>query len=135
MSETSELFQGGIADFICPMTNAFYEDPVVAEDRRTYSRAALLEYFDSCKQNNFQITSPLTREPMTESIVDDKDMAKAIREYKEKRKSAQGSSACIAYPLPCKTNACRAPGEKASPLRLFRNSGLCLRNSTACADF
>ena len=112
MSETSELFQGGIADFICPMTNAFYEDPVVAEDRRTYSRAALLEYFDSCKQNNFQITSPLTREPMTESIVDDKDMAKAIREYKEKRKSAQGSSACIAYPLPVQDECVQGSGRE-----------------------
>jgi hypothetical protein len=92
MSEPYELFQEGIAAFICPLTNSFYEDPVVAEDGQTYSRTALLDYF-SCKEKNDPITSPLTRNPMTESIVDDIDVANAIREYKEKRGSAQVSSA------------------------------------------
>ena len=40
-----DLLDDGIAAFVCPITNGLFEDPVVADDGRTYSRQAILDWF------------------------------------------------------------------------------------------
>ena len=77
----------GIHAFHCPITYGLLEDPVVADDRRTYSRQAILDWFQGCRTRQVPITSPWTREEMSERLVDNFDMKKAIEEYKEQREA------------------------------------------------
>ena len=83
----------GISAFLCPITNAVFEEPVVADDGRTYSQLALLEWFASCRQQGLPITSPFTRAEISERVVPNFDMAKAIKEYQAERVAAATTAA------------------------------------------
>ena len=43
---------------VCPITNAVLEEPMLAEDGRTYSKDAILAWFKSCSERQIPITSP-----------------------------------------------------------------------------
>jgi hypothetical protein len=101
-----DLLDEGISAFLCPITNAVFEDPVVADDGRTYSRPALLEWFASCRQQGLPITSPFTRAEISERVVANFDMAKAITEYQDERAAA---AATAAAPPSARTSAASAP--------------------------
>ena len=45
-------------NLVCPITNAIFEDPMVASDGRTYSKAALLDWLASRKERKLPVTSP-----------------------------------------------------------------------------
>ena len=68
----------------CPINNAVFEDPVQADDGHTYSKNAIESWFADCKERGAPLSSPLTREIMSESLSRSHTMEKAIREYKEK---------------------------------------------------
>ena len=90
------LLDDGIAAFVCPITNGLFEDPVVADDGRTYSRQAILDWFQGCRERQVPITSPYTREEMSERLVDNFDMKKAIKEYNDLQQLAQRGAALAA---------------------------------------
>ena len=77
----------GIHAFHCPITYVLFEDPVVADDGRTYSRQAILDWFKDCRRRQVPITSPLTRVEMSERLVDNFDMKRAVEEYIEQREA------------------------------------------------
>jgi hypothetical protein len=66
---------------VCPITNAIFEDPVVASDGRTYSRQALLAVMASFKERGLPITSPFG-ETLSESFEPDQNMVATIVKYR-----------------------------------------------------
>ena len=71
--------------FVCPITNAIMNEPVLADDGYTYSKNAILAWFKSCSERHLSITSPCTRENMSERLVPNSDIANSIEEYRERR--------------------------------------------------
>jgi len=61
-ANTDNLLDEGISAFVCPITNAVFEEPNVADDGRTYSKHAILDWFASCTARSLPLTSPFTRE-------------------------------------------------------------------------
>ena len=87
---------------VCPITNSLFEEPVVAEDGVTYSKRALLAWFESCKARGLPITSPCTREEISEDTKPNLNMIQAILQYKgegaareKARLSAEASGAPV----------------------------------------
>lgn len=68
--------------FVCPLTNSMMQEPVIADDGLSYSKQALLEYFEDCKRRQVAITSPSTRGEMSEHFVPNSALAKEIEEYR-----------------------------------------------------
>ncbi|XP_050428558.1 WD repeat, SAM and U-box domain-containing protein 1-like isoform X2 [Adelges cooleyi] len=61
-------------EFICPITQQIYRDPVICSDGYTYERAAIVSWFGRGK-----ITSPLTNEPLlSKSMTPNVTIKKAI---------------------------------------------------------
>jgi len=108
----------GISAFLCPITNAVFEEPVVADDGRTYSQLALLEWFASCRQQGLPITSPFTRAEISERVVPNFDMAKAIKEYQAERVAAATTAAAA----PCAPVA-RGPQQDAGAVTSLAELG------------
>ena len=69
----------------CPITNAIFEEPVVAEDGHTYSEQAIRDWFASCKERGLPVTSPLTRKEMSEQLTPNMGMKTTISAYREER--------------------------------------------------
>ena len=69
---------------VCPITNALFEEPVVASDGRTYSKAALCSLIASCRQRGLPATSPFG-DTLSEDFKPDLRMAAAILTYREAR--------------------------------------------------
>ena len=61
--------------FICPITYDIMVDPVVASDGNSYERAAIVDWFS---RNN---TSPITREPMPNTLIQNRNLKKMIQEW------------------------------------------------------
>jgi hypothetical protein len=61
MSGRRDASQAGppLWTLVCPITNAIFEEPVVASDGRTYSKQALRFLMASCKERGLPVTSPL----------------------------------------------------------------------------
>jgi hypothetical protein len=91
-----DLLDEDISAFVCPITNGLFEDPVVADDGRTYSRQAIVDWFEGCKSRQVSITSPFTREKISERLVDNFDMKRAIEEFAEKRVKAAADARAAA---------------------------------------
>jgi histone H2A len=68
---------------VCICTLSFFVDPVVAEDGRTYSRAALEQWFDSREDKGLEITSPETGKPMGRSLIESRDTERAVDQHRE----------------------------------------------------
>lgn len=71
---------GGVeapSDFCCPITHEVMVDPVIASDGHSYEREALVEILGGTK------ISPLTREPLDDTIIGNKTLLKRIRGYDE----------------------------------------------------
>jgi hypothetical protein len=61
MSGRRDASQSGppLWTLVCPITNAIFEEPVVASDGRTYSKQALRSFISSCSERGLPVTSPL----------------------------------------------------------------------------
>ena len=77
---------------VCPITNALFEEPVVASDGRTYSRAALCSLIASCKERGLPATSPFG-DTLSEDFKPDLRMAAAILTYREAREAMPAPAA------------------------------------------
>jgi hypothetical protein len=62
--------------FMCPITYDIMVDPVVATDGNSYERAAIAQWFASGKT-----TSPITREPMQNTLIQNRNLKKLIEEW------------------------------------------------------
>ena len=81
-----------LSSFVCPITNAILDEPMLAEDGRTYSKHVILAWFKSRSERQLPITSPCTRKPISESLVPNADIAKSIEEYRKRRQGEQSAS-------------------------------------------
>ena len=72
-------------NLVCPITNAIFEDPMVASDGRTYSKAALLDWLASRKERKLPVTSPFG-DTITENFSPNERMAAAINKYRKQRR-------------------------------------------------
>jgi hypothetical protein len=43
-----------------PITYEVFTDPVIASDGHTYERSSILHWFERCRQQGRELTSPLT---------------------------------------------------------------------------
>lgn len=82
MSAEGQVRAWPLWTFVCPLTNSILQDPVIADDGLTYSKQALLEYFEDCKRRKVAITSPSTREEMSDSMLPNSGLAKEIEKYR-----------------------------------------------------
>ena len=85
-----------LSSFVCPITNAILNEPVLADDGHTYSKHAILCWFKSLSERGLPIISPCTREccsrkPIAEHLVPDSDIAKSIEEYRKMRHEERSS--------------------------------------------
>jgi len=74
--------------FVCPITNGIFEEPMSADDGRTYSKHAILSWFKSCHEQQRPIISPCSRQPISENLVPNSDIVKSIEEYQKRECSA-----------------------------------------------
>mmetsp|Transcript_38099 Transcript_38099/g.74842 ORF Transcript_38099/g.74842 Transcript_38099/m.74842 type:complete len:182 (+) Transcript_38099:119-664(+) len=73
MSEPPEILK-------CPITHELFEDPVIAGDGFTYERSAILAAW-----KKHGMISPLTRQPMGSTLIENKATKSAVQEWREKR--------------------------------------------------
>ena len=96
---------------VCPITNAIFEEPVVASDGRTYSKKALRSLMASCKKRGLPFTSPFGK-TLTEKLEPDVNMA-AVLKYRAER-AAKMPARAAAGPVPSREALCaRAPDDDA----------------------
>ena len=72
---------------VCPITNAIFEEPVVASDERTYSKQALRSLMVSCAERGLPVTSPFG-DALSEKFEPDLKVAAAVHKYREERDAA-----------------------------------------------
>ena len=65
--------------FTCPIISDITNDPILADDGNFYDREAFLGWVATCNRNLTNLTSPLTRQPMTPSIRE----VRAVRDFNE----------------------------------------------------
>ena len=64
-------------DLMCPISQDLFEDPVLASDGHTYSRAGIEEWFRNGHHN-----SPLTQERLELTLYPNRAVAKNVQKYK-----------------------------------------------------
>ena len=72
---------------VCPITNSVFEEPVLADDKRTYSKSAMIKLIASYKARGLPITSPFGDE-ITEHLIPNENMVAALLEYRAAREQA-----------------------------------------------
>ena len=90
---------------VCPITNSLFEEPVVAEDGKTYSKRALLAWFESCKARGLPITSPCTREEISEDTKPNLNMIQAVLHHKGEGAAREKALSCMASLPPARAEA------------------------------
>jgi hypothetical protein len=76
----------------CPITYKIFEDPVKAEDGRTYERDGIEAWFESCRKRNIAITSPWTRLEMGTGLETNSEAAAQARRLREELLHRSGSA-------------------------------------------
>ena len=72
-------------ELVCPIMGDFMEDPVVAEDGRSYERDMIAAWFAQCTASGQPCTSPVTREPMGSRLVENGTLKRTISELREQQ--------------------------------------------------
>ncbi len=68
--------------FYCPILMRIFEEPVKAEDGRTYDREGIEAWFETCRVKNEPITSPWTRERMGQVLRPDWEAAESAEKVR-----------------------------------------------------
>ena len=105
---------------ICPITNAIFEEPVVASDGRTYSKRALRSLMASCAERGLPVTSPFG-DALSEKLEPDVKIAAAVRKYREER-AARMPPRAAAGPVPSRPAAQRG-ATSSQPLKSIAELG------------
>jgi hypothetical protein len=66
------------AEFLCPISGDVMQDPVIADDGRTYDRRMITTWFEACRTRMVPITSPWTRELISTTLREDTMLKKKI---------------------------------------------------------
>ena len=74
-----------LSTFVCPITNAIFDEPMLADDGRTYSKHAIFAWFESCSERQLPVISPCTRKPMSKFLKPNSHISKSIEEYRKRR--------------------------------------------------
>ena len=78
-------------EFICPISNFLMEDPVLAEDGRSYEREMIEAWFAQlAAQGQRHMTSPVTRQRMGRSLRANDTVKRAIAELHERQAAKPG---------------------------------------------
>eukprot|EP01043_Picozoa_sp_COSAG02_P008149 COSAG02_NODE_254_length_26937_cov_16.503950_28_plen_721_part_00 len=77
-------------EFRCPISGDLMEDPVVAEDRRSYERDIIEAWFAQCIARGQPRTSPVTREAVGARLVENYSLKQAIAELREQQHKLRG---------------------------------------------
>jgi GTP-binding protein EngB required for normal cell division len=110
-------------EFFCPIGGDLMEDPVVASDGRSYSRTLIEQWFEQCRRQGLESpTSPITREPMDDRLLDNIALRLAIEHMRDIRAEAEAEAEAPS-PAPAPNQAQEA--DAARKARLHR------MNSTA----
>lgn len=73
-------------EFICPISQEVMEDPVEASDKKVYDRTSIEEWMKT------NLTSPITREVLTNVLKPQSDRKEQILEWKQKQNSTSLST-------------------------------------------
>lgn len=76
-------------DFRCPITGELMEDPVVAEDGRSYERELIRQWFAQCTVQGTPITSPITREEIGSRLVSNRALKQSLAQLLEQQQQQQ----------------------------------------------
>ncbi len=76
-------FQEEDYDLICPILNDVFEDPVKAEDGKTYDRSGIEAWFESCERLGVPTLSPWTRQAMGKRLHNDEAAAGAAKKQRQ----------------------------------------------------
>ena len=106
-------------DFNCPIGGDIMEDPVVAEDGRSYSRELIEMWFEQCRSQDQEITSPITRAPMGDTLTENISLRGAIEELQAHRRSDAAEA-----PSPAPVPSCSAEEIEAARQRAQRFASL-----------
>ncbi|MBX9705267.1 MAG: U-box domain-containing protein, partial [Gammaproteobacteria bacterium] len=68
-------------EFICPITGEIMIDPVVAEDGRSYERAAIAEWFQRRFEAGLPPTAPLTGGAITPNLMPNTNLRNTIQTW------------------------------------------------------
>lgn len=82
MSDENE-FDAAPPEFICPITSTLMNDPVTADDNKNYEREAIKAWIQRTAP---QITSPLTRQPMSAVLRPNKELKKEILQWRRRHR-------------------------------------------------
>ncbi len=86
LAATDGVAPGGVVvphDFRCPITGELMEDPVVAEDGRSYERAQIRQWFAQCTTQGVPITSPFTREEIGPRLLSNHALKQSLAQLLE----------------------------------------------------
>jgi hypothetical protein len=90
LKDESDLLLSGLADFVCPISGALLQNPVLADDGHNYERESIESWFRTCKAFGLAITSPWTRAVMSENLRDNIELKMKIAKAIYDRSSANG---------------------------------------------
>ena len=68
--------------FLCPISKGVMFDPVIASDGRNYDRKSIEEWIRTCNSN---VTSPITRERMSTTLFDNRELKERVMEWMESK--------------------------------------------------
>jgi GTP-binding protein EngB required for normal cell division len=78
--------------FIDPITLDIMNDPVIAEDGKTYDRYSITLWFENQKRRGFRLTSPLTGVNLvSDSLAENKELKAELHSFKASKSSIQVS--------------------------------------------
>ena len=90
-------------DLVDIISQDILEDPVIAEDGYTYSRRSLLWWIAFCAEQDVELTSPITDQPMGPSMIDNDHADQYLEELDEKlspyRRCSQLGELAIHQPM------------------------------------
>jgi GTP-binding protein EngB required for normal cell division len=80
--------------FVCPISNDIFQDPVKAEDGRTYDRSGIEAWFASCRQRGLPIVSPWTRKKIGTQLKADAAAASGAAKLRKRVKQTLHNPSC-----------------------------------------
>jgi GTP-binding protein EngB required for normal cell division len=78
--------------FRCPISGDLMDDPVIAQDGRSYERELIKRWFGQCHGQGKPLTSPVTREPMNPELRSNPTLKQSIAELRETQQPPSHSS-------------------------------------------
>src|SRR5690606_29734111 len=92
-----------------PITCEVFTDPVVASDGHTYERSIILDCWRECRRRGQPWTSPMTREPMQDTLHDNVIVRQLIAELSTRKRAVSAPAAVSSTPQSLAASAATVP--------------------------